>query len=67
MIDLSVLEVCLLISVKNLLDNSLDGFNFEMVYDKYREFTQRVATFGRATGVFFVKPVAHKVSLIGCR
>lgn len=40
----------------------VETFNFEMVYDEYREFIQRVNTFGRGAGnLWFVKGVAMKV------
>ena len=59
---LSVLEVCLLVGVKHRLDLQEEQFNFEMVYDNYREFTQRMSTWGRSVNLFYIKPVAHKVN-----
>lgn len=60
--SLSVLEVCLLASVKQQLAKENHTFNFEMIYDEYRNFTSRISTFGRHTGgsLYFVKPVALK-------
>ena len=59
--SLSVLEVCMLASVKQQLSKERLNFNFEMVYDEYRDFTSRLSTFGRSGGsLHFSKAVALK-------
>ncbi|KAH6568130.1 hypothetical protein BASA62_005677 [Batrachochytrium salamandrivorans] len=58
---LSVLELCLLIAIKCLLARQVVTFNFEMVYEEYREFAKRISTLGRASAsIFYVKRVASK-------
>ncbi|KND01136.1 uncharacterized protein SPPG_04227 [Spizellomyces punctatus DAOM BR117] len=58
---LSVLELCLLIAMRHQESRQVDTFNFEMVYDEYREFVQRVSALGRGgNSLYFVKPVALK-------
>ncbi|KAK5671344.1 origin recognition complex subunit 4 [Batrachochytrium dendrobatidis] len=58
---LSVLELCLLIAIRCLLERQVTTFNFEMVYEEYRDFSKRVATMGRASGsIFYIKRVASK-------
>ena len=55
------MEVCLLVGVKQLLSKENLLFNFEMIYNEYRDFTSRVSSFGRTNGsLHFVKPVALK-------
>lgn len=55
-LDLSTLDVCLLIAVKHLMKRGMLVFNFEMVYEEYRQFTKRLASTGRGGGgVFFHK------------
>lgn len=34
----SLLELCLLIAIKHLVGREITTFNFEMVYDEYKEF-----------------------------
>ncbi|KAI8590828.1 origin recognition complex subunit 4 C-terminus-domain-containing protein [Geranomyces variabilis] len=60
--SLSILELMLLIAMKqHETQRQLDVYNFEMVYDEYREFIQRVGSLGRgATNLFYVKGVAMK-------
>lgn len=57
---LSVLELCLLVSVKIMLQNQVAQFNFEMAYDEYQSFIKRVASMGKAGQLFYTKPVALK-------
>ncbi|KAI8923116.1 origin recognition complex subunit 4 C-terminus-domain-containing protein [Entophlyctis helioformis] len=47
----SVLELCLLVAVQCLLQRQVTAFNFEMVFDEYREFAQRVSQSGRMGAV----------------
>lgn len=54
----SILELCLVIAMKHLVKNSTsETFNFEMVYDEYRRFTNQVSSHSVE---FFSKPVAMK-------
>ncbi|CAG8481851.1 691_t:CDS:2 [Paraglomus occultum] len=56
---LSLLEICLLVSIKHLLSRSYSTFNFSMVYDEYKEFTFSEAVKG--VGMHAYKwPVALK-------
>ncbi|KAJ2994376.1 origin recognition complex subunit 4 [Globomyces sp. JEL0801] len=46
-------------SLKNVLRSQHESFNFEMVYEEYREFVRRVITLGRGVGqINFTKKVA---------
>ncbi|KAI8894890.1 origin recognition complex subunit 4 C-terminus-domain-containing protein [Globomyces pollinis-pini] len=57
--ELSLLETCLVIAIKNVLRSQHESFNFEMVYEEYREFVRRVITLGRGVGqINFTKKVA---------
>jgi origin recognition complex subunit 4 len=59
---LSILGVCLVVAIGQLLSNQMATFNFEMVYDEYREFLQKQMRMGRGMGqLHFAKPVALKV------
>ncbi|KAJ3181018.1 origin recognition complex subunit 4 [Geranomyces variabilis] len=60
--SLSILELMLLIAMQqHETHRQVDVYNFEMVYDEYREFIQRVGSLGRgATNLFYVKGVAMK-------
>ncbi|KAJ3155524.1 origin recognition complex subunit 4 [Geranomyces variabilis] len=60
--SLSILELMLLIAMEqHETQRQVDVYNFEMVYDEYREFIQRVGSLGRgATNLFYVKGVAMK-------
>ncbi|KAJ3168603.1 origin recognition complex subunit 4 [Geranomyces variabilis] len=60
--SLSILELMLLIAMaQHETQRQVDVYNFEMVYDEYREFIQRVGSLGRgATNLFYVKGVAMK-------
>eukprot|EP00731_Ephydatia_muelleri_P032304 Em0023g811a len=54
----SILELCLVIAMKQLVKNTgAETFNFEMVYDEYRRFTNQVSSHSVE---FFSKPVAMK-------
>ena len=50
----------MLISIKKHLARQLEQFNFDMVYEEYREFTKQCSTSGKTINLFYVKPVAHK-------
>ncbi|KAJ3272394.1 origin recognition complex subunit 4 [Terramyces sp. JEL0728] len=59
--ELSVLELCILLSIKSLLSKQHELFNFEMVYDEYRDFCKRLAALGKGMGrLHFTKSVALK-------
>ncbi|KAJ3256048.1 origin recognition complex subunit 4 [Boothiomyces macroporosus] len=59
--ELSILEICILLSIKGLLSKQHELFNFEMVYDEYREFAKRLAALGKGMGrLHFTKSVALK-------
>ncbi|KAJ3159306.1 origin recognition complex subunit 4 [Geranomyces michiganensis] len=59
--SLSILELMLLIAMQQHEARQVDAYNFEMVYDEYREFIQAVGSLGRgATNLFYVKGVAMK-------
>ncbi|KAJ3051024.1 origin recognition complex subunit 4 [Rhizophlyctis rosea] len=58
---LSVLELSLLVAVRQHALRQVDSFNFEMVYDDYREYFLRINLVDRdAKHLLFVKPVALK-------
>ncbi len=61
--SLSILEICLLVAIQKCLHKNFEQLNFEMVYDEYRAFTQRMSTYGRGVNLFFVKSIAQKVSI----
>ncbi|KAI9008129.1 origin recognition complex subunit 4 [Gaertneriomyces semiglobifer] len=59
--SLSMLELCLLIAMKQQESRQVEAFNFEMVYDDYRDFVQKANSYGGGVrSLFFVKPVAFK-------
>ena len=59
---MSILGVCLVVAIGQMLSNQMATFNFEMVYDEYREFLQKQMRMGRGMGqLHFAKPVALKV------
>ncbi|KAI8921952.1 origin recognition complex subunit 4 C-terminus-domain-containing protein [Powellomyces hirtus] len=59
--SLSVLELILLVAMLQHERRQVDKYNFEMVYDEYREFIKRVGALGRGSGsLLYVKGVALK-------
>ena len=38
---------------------SFKQFNFEMLYDDYKEFTNRMSTYGRHTNLFYNRSLSH--------
>ncbi|KAJ3300202.1 origin recognition complex subunit 4 [Borealophlyctis nickersoniae] len=61
--DPTVFRICLLVAIKQHVARQVESFNFEMVYDEYREFFQRVSIADRESkDLLFVKPVALKVA-----
>jgi hypothetical protein len=56
---LSLLELCLVVAVKRLIEKDCITFNFEMVYEEYKEFASKSAN---QLVEFYSKPVALKVS-----
>lgn len=61
---LSVLEVCLVIAVKHIsLIYHGEPFNFEMIYEEYKKFSQRRSTVQRYTKPVVQKAFEHLVAL----
>ncbi|KAL0091846.1 origin recognition complex subunit 4 C-terminus-domain-containing protein [Phycomyces blakesleeanus] len=57
----SLLELVLIISMKKLMEKDIDAFNFQMVYDEYKEFMSRTQVRGLGFGMkLYKKPVALK-------
>ncbi|KAL1924385.1 uncharacterized protein VTP21DRAFT_7420 [Calcarisporiella thermophila] len=57
----SLLELCLIIAMKHLLSRDITTFNFEMVYDEYKDFMDKAAIRGGGVGLkLYKKPVALK-------
>lgn len=58
----SMLELVLIVSMKKLLEKDITTFNFEMVYDEYKDFMNRTQVSGGGFGVkLYKRPVALKV------
>lgn len=59
-----MLELVLIVSMKKLLEKDITTFNFEMVYDEYKDFMNRTQVSGGGFGVkLYKRPVALKVGL----
>jgi origin recognition complex subunit 4 len=58
---LSILELCLLVAIKRIVDRSKEEFNFEMVYDDYKMLTSKIDMNQGGRDLCFTKPVALKV------
>ncbi|KAI7885173.1 origin recognition complex, subunit 4 [Lichtheimia hyalospora FSU 10163] len=57
----SMLELVLIVSMKKLLEKDITTFNFEMVYDEYKDFMNRTQVSGGGFGVkLYKRPVALK-------
>lgn len=57
-----MLELVLIVSMKKLLEKDITTFNFEMVYDEYKDFMNRTQVSGGGFGVkLYKRPVALKV------
>ena len=62
----SMLELVLIVSMKKLLEKDITTFNFEMVYDEYKDFMNRTQVSGGGFGVkLYKRPVALKVCYRG--
>ncbi|XP_074652517.1 origin recognition complex subunit 4-like [Tubulanus polymorphus] len=61
---ISILELCLMIAMKHL-DEIYEGepFNFEMVYDKYKQFSQKKSTMQTFERAVVLKAYEHLVAL----
>jgi hypothetical protein len=60
LVDLSVLELCLIVAVKRLaVDKLMSNFHFDMVYEEYRDFYRKTESAGSRL-LFFNKEVAFK-------
>ncbi|KAJ2836470.1 origin recognition complex subunit 4 [Coemansia erecta] len=60
--SISLLEVCLIISMKSLVQSGSSKYNFEMIYNEYKTFMSRhmLATAGGGAMKVYKKPVALK-------
>jgi len=56
----SILELCLIIAMKCLLEKHIEVFNFEMIYNEYKKFVQKIEATGNGREIFFKKQVAMK-------
>ncbi|RUS33554.1 origin recognition complex subunit 4 C-terminus-domain-containing protein [Jimgerdemannia flammicorona] len=60
----SILELCLIVAMKKLLERDCVTFNFEMVYDEYKEFMDASVIKGQGFGMkLYKRAVAMKVRL----
>ncbi|KAJ2234690.1 origin recognition complex subunit 4 [Coemansia sp. RSA 1722] len=60
--SISLLELCLIISMKSLVQSGSSKYNFEMIYNEYKTFMSRhmLATAGGGAMKVYKKPVALK-------
>ncbi|KAJ3009775.1 origin recognition complex subunit 4 [Thoreauomyces humboldtii] len=58
--SLSILELILLVCMVQHHRRQVEAFNFEMVYDEYRDLIVRIGRTGKGGDMFFVKGVAVK-------
>ncbi|KAI9276783.1 origin recognition complex subunit 4 C-terminus-domain-containing protein [Phascolomyces articulosus] len=57
----SLLELILIVAMKKLLEKDISTFNFEMVFDEYRDFMNQTQVRGAGFGVrLYKRPVALK-------
>lgn len=57
----SLLELLLVVAMKKLLEREITTFNFEMVYDEYKEFMNNTQVRGDGFGMkLYKRPVALK-------
>lgn len=65
-----MLELILIISMKKLLEKEISTFNFQMVYDEYKEFMTQTQVKGQGFGMrLYKRAVALKVeffSILAC-
>lgn len=60
---ISLLELILIISMKKLLEKDVLSFNFQMVYDEYKDFMNETSIRGMGFGMkLYKRPVALKVN-----
>ncbi|OBZ83015.1 Origin recognition complex subunit 4 [Choanephora cucurbitarum] len=58
---IALLEIVLIISMKKLLERDITTFNFQMVYDEYKEFANHAQIKSQTTGIkLYKKQVALK-------
>jgi origin recognition complex subunit 4 len=58
----ALLELILIISMKKLIEKDVTTFNFQMVYDEYKDFMNRVQLNGMGFGMkLYKRAVALKV------
>lgn len=63
-LGVSLLELILIVSMGKLLDRDTTTFNFQMVYDEYKEFMNMTQVGGHSFGMkLYKRAVALKVSL----
>lgn len=61
--DIALLELILIISMKKLVEKEMTTFNFQMVYDEYKEFMNRTQLKGLGFGMkLYKRAVALKVN-----
>ncbi|KAJ1918420.1 origin recognition complex subunit 4 [Tieghemiomyces parasiticus] len=60
LLDLSLLELCLLIAIKQYADLQITKVNFEMVYDEYKTFMSRTGSVSGSGMKLYKKAVALK-------
>lgn len=59
---IALLELVLIISMKKLLEKDVTTFNFQMVYDEYKDFMNRTQVNGMGFGMkLYKRAVALKV------
>lgn len=59
---IALLELILIISMKKLLEKDVTTFNFQMVYDEYKDFMNRTQVNGMGFGMkLYKRAVALKV------
>ncbi|OZJ05676.1 hypothetical protein BZG36_01443 [Bifiguratus adelaidae] len=57
----SLLELCLIIAMKKLIEQDIITFNFEMIYDEYKTFLEQALIRGQGVGMkLYKKAVALK-------
>ncbi|KAL1933231.1 hypothetical protein VTP01DRAFT_7321 [Rhizomucor pusillus] len=57
----SILEIILIVAMKKLLEKDITTFNFEMVYDEYKDFMKQAQVQGSGFGMkLYKRPVALK-------
>lgn len=63
MVGISLLELVLIVSMKKLMERDIQVFNFQMIYDEYKEFMTQTQVRGLGFGMkLYKRPVALKVT-----